>query len=80
MAELLKETLEDFDFADTDYYGSTALGLFMKLWKRVQTANGSMVFCNTSPHEREVLELTRLNNLWPVFGTREEAIQHLRAE
>ena len=28
------------DFAGTDYYGSTALGFFIKLWKRVCSIDG----------------------------------------
>ncbi len=68
------------DFDGTDYYGSTALGFFIKLWKRVRSMKGNMVFCNVSPHEREVLELTRLDNLWTVCETRAEALRFLRSE
>ncbi len=68
------------DFANTDYYGSTALGCFIKLWKRVRSIDGNMVFCNVSIHEREVLKLTRLDSLWTIYSTRDEALQHLQAE
>jgi anti-anti-sigma factor len=68
------------DFAGTDYYGSTALGFFIKLWKRVRSIGGDMVFCNVSPHEMEVLELTRLDNLWTICSTRDEALAHVRTE
>lgn len=68
------------DFADTDYFGSTALGLFVKFWKRVRTIGGKMALCNASPHEQEILELTQLNNLWPVFPNRDEAVRFLQAE
>jgi anti-sigma B factor antagonist len=67
------------DFTGTDYYGSTALGFFIKLWKRVRGMEGNMVFCNVSPHEREVLELTRLDHLWKICATREEALQFLQS-
>ena len=43
------------DFHDTDYYGSTALGFFLKLWKRVTKLSGRMAFCNVSDHEKEIL-------------------------
>jgi len=68
------------DFADTDYYGSTALGFFIKLWKRVRSVGGNMVFCNVSVHEREVLELTRLEDLWTICTTRSEALQKVQPE
>jgi anti-anti-sigma factor len=66
------------DFEGTDYYGSTALGFFLKLWKRVRRVDGNMAFCNVSSHEQEVLRLTRLDTLWPVCGTREQALDRLR--
>ena len=68
------------DFSGTDYYGSTALGFFIKLWKRVRSIEGNMVFCNVSAHELEVLELTRLDKLRTICSTRIEALQHLQSE
>lgn len=67
------------DFAGTDYYGSTALGFFVKLWKRVRARGGNMAFCNLSAHEREVLAVTNLDRLWLVCGTRADALAALAA-
>lgn len=66
------------DFHKTDYYGSTALGFFVKLWKRVRDCNGRMVFCGVSDNEREILKVTRLDGLWPICSSREEAINAVR--
>lgn len=66
------------DFEGTDYYGSTALGFFLKLWKRVRHVDGNMAFCNVSVHEQEVLRLTRLDTLWPICDTRQQALERLR--
>jgi anti-anti-sigma factor len=63
------------DFAKTDYFGSTAVGFFVRLWKRVCTGNGRMAFCNVSDHEREILRVTKLHELWPICSTREEALR-----
>jgi anti-anti-sigma factor len=62
------------DFSKTDYYGSTALGFFAKLWKRVRDCNGRMAFCGLSDHEREILKVTNLDGLWPICSSREEAL------
>lgn len=62
------------DFNNTDYYGSTALGFFLVLWKRVRANDGQMAFCHVSTHEREVLRLTKLDHLWPICATRQEAL------
>ena len=65
------------DFHRTDYYGSTALAFFVKFWKRVKSQGGKMAFCEVSEHEREILDLTNLSSLWPIYQTREDAIKGL---
>ena len=66
------------DFHRTDYYGSTALGFFLKLWKRVRDRKGRMAFCNVSDHEKEILQVTSLDRLWPVCPSRNEALAAVR--
>lgn len=61
------------DFCHTDYFGSSALGLFVRLWKRVRERGGRMALCNLSEHEIEVLKITRLNEFWPICKTLGEA-------
>jgi anti-anti-sigma factor len=63
------------DLHRTDYYGSTALGFFVKLWKRVRDRNGRLAFCGVSEHEREILKVTYLDGLWPICSSREDALQ-----
>lgn len=67
------------DFHRTDYYGSTALGFFVKLWKRVSKAGGRLAFCNVSAHEREILQITKLDHLWPICSSRDKALAAIRA-
>jgi anti-anti-sigma factor len=62
------------DFQRTAYYGSTALGFFIKVWKRVRSRGGQMAFCNVSGLEREILQVTKLDGLWPVCASRAEAL------
>jgi len=63
------------DFHKTDYYGSTALDFFVKLWKRVRVRDGRIAFCGVSDHEREILKVTNLDGLWPICPSREEALK-----
>ena len=63
------------DFRKTDYYGSTALAFFVKLWLRVRKQNGRMVFCNVSDHGKDILQITQLDHLWPICSSRMEALQ-----
>ena len=66
------------DFHKTDYFGSTALGLFMKLWKRIISKNGRMAFCNVSDNEKEILQIMKLDHFWPICSSRIEALAAVR--
>ena len=70
-----RDSFPALDFHKTDYYGSTALGFFVKLWKRVREYIERMAFCGVSDHEREILKVTNLEGLWPICPLREEALK-----
>jgi anti-anti-sigma factor len=67
------------DFHNTDYYGSTALGFFVKLHKRLKQHDGHLAFCRVSDHEKEILNVTGLDGLWPICATRADALRALQA-
>lgn len=62
------------DFSKIDYTGSTALSFFTRLFKKTRCRGGEMAFCNVSPVEREVLEVTRLDTLWPIYDSLGDAL------
>ncbi len=66
------------DLHNTNYCGSTALSFFVKLWKRVKTRSGQMVFCGVSDMEREILKVTNLDRLWRQCSDRTEALALVR--
>jgi anti-anti-sigma factor len=68
-----------FDFQKSNYFGSTALGYFVKLWKRLRRRDGRMSFCNVSAHGREILRITNLDRLWPIYPSKAEALQTVHA-
>ena len=63
----------------TDYFGSTALGVFVKLWKRVRKRDGHMAFCGMSEHEREIIAVTKLDQLWSICDSQEAALKEVEA-
>lgn len=63
------------DFSKMDYCGSTALGFFTRLLKDTRSRGGEMAFCNVSAGEKEVLEVTKLDTLWPICDSLDEALQ-----
>lgn len=66
------------DLARCDFFGSPGIGFFMRLWTQVRARGGSMVVCNASELERELLALTRLNELWPICDSLDEALEAVR--
>jgi anti-anti-sigma factor len=68
------------DCSKIDRCCSTALGFFVKLWKRVRDIDGRMAFCNMSTHMRCIVELTHLGQLWALCDTREQALAEVEKQ
>ncbi len=67
------------DLSRTDSFGSTALGLLARLWKRVQARGGRLALCNVSAHEAEIMEVAGLTCFWPIHPSRQEALAAVAA-
>ena len=65
------------DLHCTSYFGSEALGMFIALARSAEARQGRLAFCGMSPHEISVLRTARLDRRWPIYSTREEAMQAL---
>jgi anti-sigma B factor antagonist len=65
------------DLAQGNYLGTAMLGAMVKLWKRVSQHGGQLALCNVSEGVLMVLRATKLQTVWPIYGTREEAIAAL---
>lgn len=68
------------DFHRTDFFGSTALGFFVNLWKRVRNRDGVMAFCGVADHQREILKVSNLDGLCPLCSSRAEALLAVRRQ
>jgi hypothetical protein len=47
------------------------------LWKHVRRGTGKLLICNPAPHDLSTLRRMRLDRVWPIFATREEALAAL---
>ncbi|MHC4398410.1 MAG: STAS domain-containing protein [Planctomycetota bacterium] len=65
------------DLTHTEYIGSSFLELLVRAWKRIKQRDGVMALCGAQPFCVEVLQITRLNSLWPVYASTGEAIAAL---
>ena len=62
------------DFERVNYFGSSMLETLRRMWQQISERGGMMVICNVSEMEREVLHVTRFDTIWPVCGSREDAL------
>lgn len=65
------------DLAEAPFFGSSLLELIRVLWNDISPQGGRIVICNPSPVGREVLEVAKFDQIWPVLETRDEAIASL---
>ena len=63
------------NFSKVEYLSSAALGKFISLNKKVQTAGGKLVMCNINEDIFEVFEITRLDRLFKIEKDEQSALQ-----
>lgn len=64
-----------FDLKDVNYFGSMFLTLLLRCWKLVSSRGGMMALAGVSPHARELLRVTSLDMIWPMYANRREAME-----
>jgi len=83
---LLREIAADglrsvvFDLAEVNYFGSLMLSAIHSVWKRLRPAQGKMALCNVSDLGRDILRIARFDLLWPVYPSRQEAVDAVRPD
>ncbi len=66
-----------FDLSDVPAFGSVFLAVLLRSWKQTNARGGSMALCGVSEHARELLRITSLDMLFPMYLTRREALEAL---
>lgn len=69
-----------FDLSQVDYFGSMFLALLIRCWKLVQSLGGSMALSGVSQRTRELLRITSLDMVWPIYDSRHEAMEALELD
>ena len=69
------------DFSRVDYVDSTGIGFLIGIYTSVtRSATGRFVLCSLNRRVREVLELTRLANVMPIYPNADAANEALQAQ
>lgn len=62
-------------FGEVEHLSSAALGMLITLNKQVEEASGQLKLADISPQIFEVFKITRLNKLFDIHDTAEQALQ-----
>lgn len=65
------------DFEKVTNMSSSALGMLITVHKRIREADGQLVLCNIHRNILEVFQITRLNEIFHIMSSRQEAVQSL---
>jgi anti-sigma B factor antagonist len=68
------------DMSETQFIGSSFIELLVRAWKRIKRREGWMAFCSLQPFCREVMAVSRLDTIWPVYADRAQALKELAAQ
>jgi len=86
-ADLIMEPLRSqdgplvvFDLSQVNYFGSMFLAVLLRCWKLALAQGGMMVLSGVSDHAKELLRITSLDMVWPMYATRREAMEALLAD
>jgi len=62
------------DFATVDHLSSAALGMLININNRIKQKNGQLRLANIKPQILEVFVITKLNKLFRILASRDEAL------
>ena len=86
-ANLLLKPIQDqdlpqvvVDLSQVEFFGSVFLAILLRCWKLVSSKGGSMALVGVSKGAMELLRVTSLDMVWPIYETRREAIDALQAD
>jgi len=66
------------DFCQTPEFGSGMLEVIMRLWRKTGSQPDGVALCNLSEMGRKIFRVTRLDSLWGIHPSREEATHAAR--
>jgi anti-sigma B factor antagonist len=68
-----------FDMSQLRFVDSSGLGSMMVCMRHVKASGGTLKLCGLSKSVQALFELVRMNRVFEIYQTREEAIQSLQS-
>ena len=68
------------DLSNTKFFGSSFIELLFRLWNRAKDDKGhGFALAGIDDYCQEILSVTNLQRLWPIFKTRSQAVDSLKS-
>ena len=68
------------DLREVSFVDSAGLGALVRLYKRVRIGEGDVRLARVSPNIMQILELTRLNRVFDIFASPEQAAASIKLQ
>lgn len=66
------------DLSHVEFFNSTFVELLVRCWKvGREKQGGQLALCSLRPYCREILEVTNLDTIWPIYPDREAALDQM---
>jgi anti-anti-sigma factor len=69
-----------FDLSRVTFFGSVFLALLIRCWKLALSQGGTMALAGVNERSRELLRITALDMVWPIYQSKREAIEALQLD
>jgi anti-anti-sigma regulatory factor len=65
------------DLSGTQYFGSRFIEALFRAHNRMKRRGGRFALSGLQPYPEEVIRISKLDTIWPLFKTPEEAVRML---
>ncbi|HET8858402.1 STAS domain-containing protein [Marivirga sp.] len=66
------------DISEVRYMNSSGIGVLITILTKLRNKEGEVVLVNPSDQVKKLLLITKLNNIFTIYNTKEEAISSLK--
>ncbi len=68
------------DLSHTKFFGSSFIEMLFRLWNRAKDEKGhGFALAGVSDYCQEIMSVTNLQQLWPMYDTRRQAIEAVKS-
>jgi anti-anti-sigma factor len=67
------------DLSKTSFFGSRFIESLFRAYNRMKRKGGRFALCGLQPYPREIIEISNLHTIWPLFASPDEAVRLLQS-